>query len=111
MNWIPLTTDAQLKEIILQSAHRPQIIFKHSTRCATSAMVKGRLERNEAPDSMDFYYLDLISYRDLSNKIAETFKVYHESPQLLLIKNGACVYEESHYGITMEDAVEQALAA
>lgn len=111
MNWILLTTEAQLEEIRAKSVAKPQVIFKHSTRCATSSMVKNRLERNEQPVHIDFYFLDLIAHRLLSNKIAEVFNVYHESPQLLLIKNGECVYEESHTGINMQETIEQSLAA
>ena len=107
MNWIPLQTENQLTEIREKSAGRPQVIFKHSTRCSTSAMVKGRLERARTPDSIDFYYLDLINYRPVSNKIAADFSVPHESPQVLLILNGQCVYDESHIGITMDDIVER----
>jgi len=72
-------------------------------------MAKSRLERSTPPDSIDFYYLDLIKYRLLSEKIAEDFSVYHESPQVLLIKNGECVYDESHSGIQMDNIEEQAL--
>jgi bacillithiol system protein YtxJ len=110
MNWIPLQTENQLTEIREKSAGRPQVIFKHSTRCSTSAMVKNRLERAKTPDSIDFHYLDLINYRPVSNKIAADFSVPHESPQILLILNGQCVYDESHIGITMDDIVERSRA-
>lgn len=103
MNWIPLTSEEQLALIKEKSADRPQVIFKHSTRCSTSSMVLNRLERAEAPAFADFYYLDLLAHRAISNQVAEDFNVYHESPQLLLIKNGACVYEESHMAITMDE--------
>jgi bacillithiol system protein YtxJ len=109
MNWIPLQTENQLTEIREKSAGRPQVIFKHSTRCSTSAMVKGILERARTPEAIDFYYLDLISYRPVSNKIAADFSVPHESPQILLILNGECVYDESHIGITMDDIVERTM--
>ena len=107
MNWIALQTETQLEEIREKSADRPQLIFKHSTRCSTSMLVKNRLERSGQPESIDFYYLDLIRYRPISNKIADTFRVHHESPQILLIRNGQCVYDESHTGITMDDIMEQ----
>jgi len=107
MNWIQLQTETQLEDIREKSADRPQLIFKHSTRCSTSMLVKNRLERSGQPESIDFYYLDLIRYRPISNKIADTFRVHHESPQILLIRNGQCVYDESHTGITMDDIVEQ----
>jgi bacillithiol system protein YtxJ len=106
MNWIALTTEDQLKQIRTKSAERPQVIFKHSIRCGISALAKSRLERAEASGDIDFYYLDLINNRNLSRKVAEEFNVYHESPQILIIKNGQCVYDESHMGISM-DAIEE----
>lgn len=108
MNWEPLTEEQQLETIMQQSFQQPVIIFKHSTRCSISAMAKNRLERVVAPENIFFYYLDLIRYRAVSNKIAEMFQVYHESPQVLLIKNGECIYDESHGGIDMNEIVEQA---
>lgn len=107
MNWINLEQDPQLDQIKKDSFNKAIVLFKHSVRCSISAMAKGRLERAAAPDNVDFYYLDLIAYRNLSNRIAEEFGVHHESPQLLLIRNGECVYEESHNGISMENLIEQ----
>jgi bacillithiol system protein YtxJ len=107
MNWINITNEAQLEEIKQLSFENPQIIFKHSTTCSISAMAKNRLDKEETPANTSFYYLDLLSYRAISNKIAEIFQVHHESPQVLLIKNGVCVYDESHNGIRMNDIEEQ----
>ena len=111
MNWIDLTEEAQLAQIKNLSASKAQVIFKHSTRCNISGIAKGRLERAAILPDVDFYYLDLIKYRNLSTKIAEDFNVYHESPQVLLIKNGHCVYDESHNGISMDEIAEQAVSA
>jgi bacillithiol system protein YtxJ len=108
MNWTALTDESQLPGIRELSKQKPQVIFKHSTRCGTSSMVLSRLERSVHPGGIDFYFLDLIKYRHISNKIAEDFAIYHESPQVLLIKNGECVYDESHYAISMDDISEQA---
>jgi bacillithiol system protein YtxJ len=107
MNWIPLTELAQLDLIKKQSFDSPQVIFKHSTRCSISSMALNRLERETPPSNTDFYFLDLIKYRAISNEIAEQFNVYHESPQILIIKNGECVYDESHQGISMFEIAEQ----
>jgi bacillithiol system protein YtxJ len=107
MSWIALQTETQLNEIRERSTDRPQVIFKHSTRCSTSQLVKSRLERTELPGNIDFYYLDLIRFRPVSNKIAETFLIEHESPQVLVIRNGECIYDESHLGITMDDILAQ----
>jgi bacillithiol system protein YtxJ len=110
MNWINLNDEGLLNEIKAKSAEKPQLIFKHSTRCSISSMAKNRLDRAEQPEGIDFYYLDLIANRNLSNKVAEAFDVEHESPQVLLIKNGACVYDESHTGISIDEIAEQAAA-
>ena len=108
MNWYPLTSDEQLAKIIEASHQKPQVIFKHSTRCSISGAAKARLDKATQPEGIDFHYLDLLSYRPLSNKIAETFHVHHESPQVLLIKNGECVFDESHLSIFMEEITEHA---
>jgi bacillithiol system protein YtxJ len=106
MEWIPLTDTAQLQEIISKSKERPQVIFKHSTRCSISSVAMQRLKRGMVPGEFDFYYLDIISYRSLSNQVADVFDVSHESPQILVIRNGACVYDESHMSITPTDIIE-----
>ena len=103
MNWIQLTSAQQLEEIKEKSNTKPQVIFKHSTRCSVSSMAKNRLERKAFPEQADFYYLDLIANRQVSSQIERDFSVYHESPQILVIKNGMCVYDESHSGISMEE--------
>ncbi len=103
MNWIPLQNEEQVNEIKARSANKPQIIFKHSTRCSISSMAKSRLDRNEQPQELDFYYLDIINNRNLSNKIAKDFEVLHQSPQVLIINDGQCVYNESHSGIHMDE--------
>ena len=103
MNWIPLQDEAQLDEIIANSNTAPQVIFKHSTRCSVSSMAKNRLDKNDAPNGINFYYLDLIKHRNISNKIAECFQVRHQSPQVLVIQNGKCIFTENHSGIVFDE--------
>jgi bacillithiol system protein YtxJ len=110
MNWIELKDEAQLDTIREQSQTTPVVIFKHSTRCSISAMAKNRMERATPPDGIAFYYLDLIQYRSLSNRVAEDFGVHHESPQVILIHKGECVYDESHNGIDMREIAAQVTA-
>ncbi len=107
MNWLTLTSAEQVEEIKKASVF--SIIFKHSTRCSVSRMVKKNVEfdSNLFPSNTPVYYLDLLAYRDISNKIAEDFDVHHQSPQLLLIKNGECIYEASHEEISVEETVLQ----
>jgi len=105
MNWIPLESAEQVDEIKKQEGY--SIIFKHSTRCAVSLMAKRRLEMDDEqlPEDLHCYFLDLIKYRDVSNYIAQGFQVHHESPQLLVIKNGECILDQSHSSISLEEAL------
>jgi bacillithiol system protein YtxJ len=111
MQWIHLTDEQQLNEIVTRSQTKPQVIFKHSTRCSISAVAMQRLQKAQQPQEVDFYYLDLIAHRSLSNKIAQQFGVHHESPQVLVIKKGQCIYDESHLSISMDDILDQTAAA
>lgn len=108
VNWQLLNTEAGLEDLKIKSANKPQIIFKHSTRCSISAVAKRRLERNWNIDDnqADIHYLDLIAYRSISNKIADDFGVTHQSPQILIIKNGQSVFDTSHNDIDVETIAE-----
>ncbi|MFH6994121.1 bacillithiol system redox-active protein YtxJ [Flavobacterium sp. FlaQc-48] len=100
VNWTELTDIAQLLEIVAISNEKPVVIFKHSTRCSISRMALKQFEREyDLNDVADAYFLDLIAHRDISNEITSRFNVYHESPQLILIRNGKAVYDVSHSDI------------
>lgn len=102
MNWIQLNSSEDLKTIKEESRENPVIIFKHSTRCSISDMALNRLERSWSDQEMinvKPYYLDLIRNRNVSDEVAEVFNVRHESPQILIIKNGEVVHTDSHMGI------------
>ncbi len=105
MNWISLESADQISDIKQQQGY--SVIFKHSTRCSISMMVKKRFELDwdKLPDNMPLYFLDLIKYRDLSGQVASDFQVHHESPQLLLIKDGECVLDLSHGEVSVEEAM------
>lgn len=100
VNWTELTNVAQLLEVAAISNEKPVVIFKHSTRCSISRMALKQFEREyDLNESVDTYFLDLIAHRDISNEIASRFNVYHESPQLILIRNGKAIYNVSHSDI------------
>ena len=103
MNWKSLQSEEQLNTIIADSNTVPQVIFKHSTRCGISSMAKNRLDKKDAPEGINFYLLDLLRYRQLSNKIASDFGIRHQSPQVLVIDKGKCIFDESHSGISFDD--------
>jgi bacillithiol system protein YtxJ len=105
MKWNELTSLNQLEELIERSFEKPQLVFKHSTSCPISAVMKSRFEgdwKNQSslmPDQT--YLLDLLSYRAISNEIAHKFNIRHESPQVLLINKGETVYHASHSSISV----------
>ena len=104
MNWLSLTTEKQLEEIDRLS-YNPEIkgvlLFKHSARCSISSMALSRLERNlKVSATLPIYLLNLLDYRSVSQQIAERYHVEHESPQVLVIKEGKCIYSASHSEIS-----------
>lgn len=108
--WKNLNTVGDLEAIRNESYQNEVVIFKHSTQCAISSMAKSRLERSYEPIASEtYYYLDLLKYRNVSNAIAEQFQVHHESPQIILLKNGEVVYDESHSQIYFSELKEQIL--
>ncbi|MBE9491134.1 MAG: bacillithiol system redox-active protein YtxJ [Bacteroidetes bacterium] len=99
--WNRLTTLEQLDDIVKESMDKPVAIFKHSTRCGTSRMALRQFEKQYSlvEDSAKLYFLDLIAFREVSNEIAIQFQVLHQSPQLVVVKNGNTVHHSSHYSI------------
>ena len=100
-NWKILKESHQLDTLLEASAFRTQLIFKHSIRCGISTAVLRQFEKKYATDfdAIDFYYLDLITHRALSNEISQRFNLVHQSPQVLVIKNNKMIAHDSHYGI------------
>jgi bacillithiol system protein YtxJ len=100
INWNNLTDLGQLAEILTLSNDKPVAIFKHSTRCSVSRMALRQFENEfDLSDKVTPYFLDLIAYRDVSNEIENRFGVIHQSPQLILIRDGKAVYNASHSDI------------
>jgi len=102
INWLHLINIDQIKQIRSLSKSETVFIFKHSTRCSISKMVIKRFENmfDESMSNVKVYYLDLLNYRDVSDKVGVTFNVIHQSPQLLIIKNEVSVFNASHQDIT-----------
>jgi len=98
VQWIPLVSLSQIEEIKAASKSEVIAIFKHSTRCGISRMVLKQFESSfsEEMKSLKIYYLDLLSYRDISNEVSTVFQVLHQSPQILLIKDEIAIANASH---------------
>jgi len=109
MEWNKLTDINQLNIINEASFEGNVMVFKHSTRCSISSSALNRIERNWNNQQDDLrakpFYLDLIAYRNISNEIATKWNIEHQSPQVLIIKNGKCVFNESHMGIDYDEII------
>lgn len=104
VNWIKIETIEMLDDIAEESHNQPVAILKHSTSCGISRMVLRKFEKTYDIEekNMKLYFLDILNHRDISNKIASRFNVPHESPQLIVLKNGKVVYDASHSEIEAE---------
>lgn len=106
MQIVEIQQQADLDELKQRSFNQSVVIFKHSTRCAISSMVYSRLKRSwdgEIHEDQELYYLDLIRYRPLSDALAADYGVTHESPQVLIIKDGNCIFNASHNAINVSE--------
>jgi bacillithiol system protein YtxJ len=82
------------------------LIFKHSTRCSISDAALSRFERDGKgldESTIKCYFLDLLQHRDISNAIATRYGIEHQSPQVLLISKGKCIFNESHMSISVSE--------
>ena len=102
INWKNLNQTHQVDSAIEDSAKRTIIFFKHSTRCIVSRQALTYFEKEWNFDSteIDFYLLDLLNYRDVSNYIAQVTSIYHQSPQIVVLQNKEVVYQVSHENIS-----------
>ena len=107
-HWNKLTSVDDIEEVSRQSQNEICLIFKHSTTCSISGMAHMRLQDHidEINRPVRLYHLDLLKHRDISAKIADTYSVHHESPQVLLIDKGESFYDASHFDITVKEINE-----
>ena len=104
LKWTALEHIDQLDKMINDSHQQPVLVFKHSTRYSISRMALKNFENEFGLENqITLYFLDLLNYRTISNEIATVFKVEHQSPQIILIKNGVAVFNASHSDINADE--------
>lgn len=105
MNWLKLDSVGQFRHLLISSDHQKFAVFKHSTRCGISRLSKDRIERSWSvlPPDFKIYFLDLLTYRPVSDAVAQILDVEHQSPQILLVENGKCIYHSSHSDISIPE--------
>ena len=109
MGWNTLTELSQVQHILESSQEKPQLFFKHSTRCSISTMALSRFEKSGILDNqeLDCWYLDLLDFRPISLEIEKQCHVTHQSPQAIVLKNGEVIYHESHGMIDANDILKK----
>jgi len=104
LNWSNITSVEMLEEVYSNSENKPNLFFKHSTRCSISSMALNGFERNWNKEvECNLYFIDLIAHRDVSNKLAELSGVIHQSPQAIVVSGGQIIYSATHSGIDAND--------
>jgi bacillithiol system protein YtxJ len=107
INWKNLSSVSDLEDADKISYENDVLLFKHSTTCSISHMAKMRLESSwNLSDKLIPYYLDLKAYRTVSDIIAEKYQVHHESPQVVILRKGECIYDASHLDISVDEISE-----
>lgn len=108
-----ITSEAELENVLAQSNGEAFFLFKHSTRCPISARAHARLDDYLARESNGrppLYLIKVVESRNLSNAVTEMLGVNHQSPQLLLVKDGKSLWDASHGEIRAEN-IDAALDA
>ena len=100
-----LNNIAQFDEIDEISHTKPVVLFKHSTRCIISRTALKQFDAayDFSEEKMNWYLLDLLNHRDVSNEIASRYNVVHQSPQIVVIKKGKAIFSETHDSISVEN--------
>ncbi|MDQ3073551.1 MAG: bacillithiol system redox-active protein YtxJ [Bacteroidota bacterium] len=107
MKWNRIASGTELNNVSSFSHEQPVLLFKHSNRCSISAAALARLERGlDDATEMKPFLVDVIGQRPISGEIAERLHIEHQSPQVLVIRNGECIYSASHFGIQPDDLKE-----
>lgn len=105
MNWHPLKDSDDFKSWVEQSHIKPVVIFKHSPQCSLSGLIKSRIESSLLPDFTNLGYVDVIQHRSLSQLIESQLSERHESPQILILHHGDCVWAEDHLAIEPDEVL------
>ena len=98
----PLTDVVAVDALLSESRQRPTVLFKHSPTCGISAHVYHNLMPLVSDPQLgaDWYLISVRAHRDVSDSIADRLKVWHASPQVIVVRNGAVVWHGSHFGVS-----------
>ena len=96
---------AALDNLITDSKRKPIIIFKHSNACSISSRAYREMEKVQAPVNI----LEVQSAREVSRELANMTGIRHETPQVIVLRDGKAVWNASHFEVqagAVTEAVE-----
>ncbi len=108
-NWNVLTEEEELQGVMEASHNRLQLVYKHSFTCGICHMTLENIEDSfdELEEQADMHFVDVKNARPVSNLLADKLDVRHESPQVIIIREGKAVWDESHHAIKGEEILKQ----
>ena len=103
MKKIELKESSQWEELVQKSYENEVVIFKHSSRCGISSMVLRQFEKrmSKKVPQCDYFFVDILRNRQISDLVQQKTSVRHESPQAILLDKGVVKEHSSHGGILM----------
>lgn len=110
----PLTTESEWSTVLEHSNETPVLVFKHSSACPVSAKANQQLQQLAEERDLPIYKLVVQESRALSDEVAETLNIRHETPQAILLHQQESVFDTSHFDVTVEtvqDALEEVTAS
>ena len=101
-----------LEAAIAESQHRPVLLFKHSRNCGISFEALDELRTHVERGTVDAAYkvITVQSHRGISDHVSRRLGIRHETPQAILLRDGAAVWNASHFRITA-DTLAKVLAS
>jgi monothiol bacilliredoxin len=90
-----------LEKLLTVSKERPVLVFKHSNSCGISSAAYREMEKLE-----NVNLLEVQTASELSRELAMITGVRHETPQVIVLKDGKAVWNASHYDIKAGAVVE-----
>jgi len=97
-NFFKIDNHAALENLLSDSTKKPVIVFKHSNACSISARAYREMEKLD-----DVNILEVQSARAISNEVADLTGVRHETPQVIVLRDGKAVWNASHFDVVAAD--------
>jgi bacillithiol system protein YtxJ len=110
MELTPMVSVADLDAALTQSTTMPVLLFKHSDTCGISEMAfdEMRAHLQGRPFSVCYGLITVQTGRHVSDEVVRRLGVRHESPQVILVRDGKVLWHASHHHVTAEE-IESAL--